>query len=373
MAPYAEPKRNERELNSAMDAKLRLIWVGSKLNWAGGPGRVVSQGAEALAERGHEVHIIGRVPGDDPGDIPGVTVHRWPMWQLKLRQIPPLVRLIRQVQPHIVHFHSAIPHGEVILATHGLRRLRADAPKVFLSPYTSNRSHYPKRRARLGLRVADRLIVSTHWSRDRAIAAGANAETTQVIPTGVRPAEVPLRDERDNVIVMIGRFVPIKGAHIIIDAFSRIAAEHPDWKLVVGGLGRDEAALRKQAAESAYTDRIELPGGIYGAEKADLLSRAAIGVVPSLAENFPGILQEFQAYGLACIASDVGGLPDAAIDGAARLVPPNDPAALARTLDEWIRDPITRTQFRRQALAFATQLSWPNIAERFETAYRSAL
>jgi glycosyltransferase involved in cell wall biosynthesis len=347
---------------------MRILWVLSKLEWDGGIGRVVAASAQALAARGHEAHVAGSVTGPAPGPLPGVEVHPWRKRHLKLRHLAPLVAIQRSVRADVIHFHSALPHGEVIL---GLRALRPwlGRPRIFVTAHSSR--PYPKRRARLGLRVADAVIEASSWAAESAIRAGAHRETTHVVPAGI-DAFPAGSETREPVIVTLTRLVGMKGLDVLIEAFDRVAPAHPEWRLQIAGTGSAEAELRACASAAACAERIEFPGYVRGTAKQELLQSASIGALPSLRESFGGVLLEFQANGLACVASDVGALPELAGNGeTARLVSPGDPEALAKALGELMDDPELRRAMGAAGRRQAAEFTWPRVAERLERLYAS--
>ena len=138
---------------------LRILWVVSKLELEGAITAAAAGAATALAARGHEAHLAG--PADtEPMAPPGVTLHRWPRCG-KLGRLRRLVQLQRRLRADVIHFHSALPHGEVIL---GVRALGGwlGRPRLFVTAHSSR--PFPKRRARLGLRVADVVVPPSRWS-----------------------------------------------------------------------------------------------------------------------------------------------------------------------------------------------------------------
>lgn len=362
-----EPERRDSDARSVSRAPLRVLWVLSKLDWNGGIGRVVAGTAREFARRGHEVHVAGPAPDGVALDMSGVEIHAWPRRRWKFRRIAPLIALQRRIGAHVIHFHSALPHGEVILA---LRVLRGwlGAPRILVTAHSSR--PYPKRRARLGLRIADAVVLPSKWSADKAIEAGARPETTHVVPGGVDPVP-PSSRTREPVVVSLGRLVPIKGIDLLIDAFDRVAAERPEWRLRIGGEGPESEALRERARRARCADRIELLGYVRGEAKRQLLESAAIGALPSSRESFGGAVLEFQAHGLACVAARVGAIPELADGGkAAKLVPAGDVAALAAALAELMDRPELRRELSAAARSFASGFAWPAIAERLERLYR---
>ncbi len=352
---------------------LRILWIASKLSWEGGIGRVLAGASEALVARGHEVHLAGRAPGGTPAAIPGVHLHPWPKTNLKIRLIPTLLALQRELRADVVHFHAALAHGELIGALRFARR-GLGSPRIFVTPHTAARTHYPKLRSRLGVRLADAVLTPSKWSAQHAITAGASAADAYEVYAGIDLPETTDFERRSPLVVALGRAKSVKGFDTLIEAFARAAASRPEWRLTIGGDGPELEPLRARAETSAVADRIELPGQITGQSKLDLLASASIGVVPSHKESFGGVLLEFEAQGLACIATPVGGMAEITNEGhAATRVPPGDVDALSKALEELMDDASLRARRGEQALEFARGLSWAAAAERYEDLYRRYL
>jgi glycosyltransferase involved in cell wall biosynthesis len=133
-----------------------------------------------------------------------------------------------------------------------------------------------------------------------------------VIPNGVeisRPVETMkaltrFGLEKGKYILAVGRFVPEKGFHDLIEAFGR-AALH-GWKLAIAGRADHEDAystsLREQADGNA---NVVLTGFLKGTPLQELYSHAGLFVLPSYYEGLPIVLLEALSYGLRCIVSDI--------------------------------------------------------------------
>lgn len=107
--------------------------------------------------------------------------------------------------------------------------------------------------------------------------------------------------------VFSGRLVGVKRADLVIEAFAAVAAERPEWDLLVVGDGplRDQlerrvpAALRSRVTWTGFLDDQAVVGALYRA--SDVL------VLPSDYEPWALVVNEAVAAGLAVIASDVVG------------------------------------------------------------------
>ncbi len=350
---------------------LRIFWPVSKLAPTGGIGRVVWAATAALAARGHEVHMSGPLREGAVTAPPGVTLHVENRHGVKLAYLPRLVAIQRAIRADIIHFHNALPRGEIVQGMRALRRLIGN-PRLVVTPHTSARANYPKRRARQGLRLADHVIAVSQWSADHAVAAGADPARVDVVHNGIdRVADRPAALVAPNIIAL-GRLKHVKGFDLLIQAFDQIAERQPGWRLRIAGEGSEDAALRELAAKTKASDRIDFVGQIGGQAKRDFLANASIGAVPSRLESFGGVLLELHAEGLPCIASDVGGLPEIGAAGTI-LVPGEDIAALARALERLIEEPSLRSRLGEDARQSASQQTWANVAERYENLYRHYL
>jgi glycosyltransferase involved in cell wall biosynthesis len=251
---------------------VRLLWVLSKLTWEGGIGRAVSGTAIQLAKRGHEVHAAGPAPDNRPPEpLLGVTHHASPRPQLKLGRLQSLIQLARTLRPDVIHFHSALPHGELILGCRLLRRTWGGSALV-VTPHTGSRADYPKLRSRVGLRAADLVIAPSQWSASKAIRPGAIADPTHVVYAGIERPIVGPPAQREPVILAMAKFVENKGIDRVIAAFDKMVRDRPEetsgWRLELAGAGREEGKLRDLASRCASADRIHFLGRWHGRESA---------------------------------------------------------------------------------------------------------
>jgi glycosyltransferase involved in cell wall biosynthesis len=289
---------------------------------------------------------------------------------LKLANLGRLVRLQRELRADVIHFHSALPHGELIAP---LRALRAalGGPVILVTPHTATRIHFPKRRARWGLRAADAVVTPSAWSAEATRRARIHQSSVHVVHAGIDLPEPTPVEDREPVVLSMGRLVRSKGVDLLVAAFAKAATGKPDWRLDVAGAGREADALREQAAQTGCAERISFLGHVTGELKRAALARASIGVVPSRSESFGGTLLEFAAQGMVCVASPVGGMVELTDDGRAiRCVPPDDIGALADALAELMEDAEARRQLGEAARHFASGFSWATTATRYEELYR---
>ncbi|MCW2967465.1 MAG: hypothetical protein JWM71_1237, partial [Solirubrobacteraceae bacterium] len=155
------------------------------------------------------------------------------------------------------------------------------------------------------------------------------------------------------VVAMLGRIAAWKGQSVLVEALAELPAD--TIALIAGapwpGDEAQLAELRALAADLGVGDRIRLPGVL---DRPDLAFGAAdVVVVPStLPDPFPNSALEAAAAGCCVVAADHGGAPEMLVDGETGvLVAPNDPHALATTLDELFHDPDRRAKLGAAAAA----------------------
>ncbi len=139
---------------------------------------------------------------------------------------------------------------------------------------------------------------------------------------------------------------------------------------IVGNPRMDPEPLRRLAAESPGRVRF-LTRFVEDAEIPAIFRRADVVVLPYRDVEHSGVLYTGLAFGKPMVLSAVGGFPEVAATGAARLVPPEDPAALASALSALVADPAARERLARAATeAAAGPYSWDAVAAQTLALYR---
>jgi glycosyltransferase involved in cell wall biosynthesis len=164
-------------------------------------------------------------------------------------------------------------------------------------------------------------------------------------------------------VVTVGRLVPLKG----LDVLARALAGRRDVVWTAAGEGPERATLTALCASLGVP--LRLPGILSPSERDALLRTADVYVLPTRpighrSEGTPVSLLEAQLAGLACVASDVGGVRDAAAPDAVALVPPGDVDALRSALARFLDGPdapARRADAGRAAAGFADRYRWARL------------
>jgi len=149
------------------------------------------------------------------------------------------------------------------------------------------------------------------------------------------PAGAPL-------LLAVGNLYPVKDHASLL----RAAATLPGVHVAIAGRGEEEAKLRALAAELGLAPRLHLLG--LRDDVARLHGAADVFVQPSRSEGLPLAILEAMGAGLPVVATRVGGVHEAVLDGeTGRLVPPGDPDALAAALRPLLEAPALRAALGR--------------------------
>jgi glycosyltransferase involved in cell wall biosynthesis len=207
------------------------------------------------------------------------------------------------------------------------------------------------------------------------IAHGVDHDRFHPAPVG-DPADLAALDSlgvRPPYIAFVGTIEPRKAVPTVVEAFSRLASDHPDLRLVLAGAdgwGTEEA--RAAVAASGVATRIVRVRLAPDEALPALLRQAAAVAYPSHEEGFGLPALEALACGAPLVTSAAS--PMAEIAGpAALLVPPGNPGALAWALNRVLNDTELAGRLRREGPTSAAPYTWEASARLHLDAYRLAL
>lgn len=235
------------------------------------------------------------------------------------------------------------------------RIVRATAPELILS--------HGQRPARLMARVAppkavlaicvhkpafDVETTRTHYIcvgrhlAELAVERGVPAQRVHFVPNAVTPPTVQAtpfgQAGRPPRIVAAGRLHPKKGFDVLVAALALLRDQDLAFDCEIAGEGDERARLEGLIAQHGLGDRVRLVG--WRADVPAFLATGDVFAFPSHQEGFPLVLLEAMAVGLPAVSSAIPGPVEMIADGVdGALVPPGDPAALARALAGLVATP----------------------------------
>jgi glycosyltransferase involved in cell wall biosynthesis len=337
--------------------RVRVLRLVTRLN-VGGPARQALLLSAALAERYPTLLAAGHpAPGEGELSDPAVEVVRVPLVRpvrptLDLAALAAVRGLLERTQAPILHTHMAKAGAVGRLAA----RLVSPRPRTVhtfhghvLDGYFSR----PVTRAFLELerrlaRHTDVLVAVSPEVRDALVELGVGRPSQyRVLPVGldlspylgVRAPSGSLRAELGlpasvPLLGAVGRLVPIKDHATMLRALGHLPGVH----LAVVGDGELRAALEAEAGARGLRDRVHLLG--WRTDLPEVLADLDAVVLTSRNEGTPAALIEALAAGRPVVATDVGGVRHVVENGrTGLLVPPGDERAVARALEQVLRDP----------------------------------
>lgn len=166
---------------------------------------------------------------------------------------------------------------------------------------------------------------------------GVRARITNIANAAPRPRAEP-SDLRAPLVVAAGRLYPVKRYDLLIEAFAKVAAERPEWRLRIYGKGPERAALRAAVDRLALNDHVFLMGPHATLETE--WAKASVAAVSSEWESFGMTILEAMHAGVPVVSTDCPHGPGEIItdDSDGLLVPPGDPDALTTALLRLIDD-----------------------------------
>lgn len=364
---------------------MRIAMLGHKRvpSREGGIEIVVEELATRMAAMGHEVtcynrgghHVSGKEYGTtDLKAYKGVQIKTVPT--LDKKGLAAMTASITGAivaafgKYDVVHFHAEGPcamlwlpklFGKRCVATiHGLDHQRAKWGKFART--------YIMLGEKCAARFADEIIVLSEGVQ-KYFKDTYNRETV-FIPNGVTKPEIREANriseqfglEKDSYILFLGRLVPEKGIHYLIEAYKNLRT---DKKLVIAGgisdSGEYGAHLKELAGDHP---NILFTGFVQGRMLEELYSNAYVYVLPSDLEGMPLSLLEAMSYGNCCVTSDIEECANVMGDHGVTF-PKSSVIALAEVLQRLCDEPKTVVCYKSQAAEYITKAyNWSDVVKR---------
>jgi N-acetyl-alpha-D-glucosaminyl L-malate synthase BshA len=363
----------------------------------GGSGVVATRLAQALAERGHRVHLISSEPPFrwKPGvpdlwfervTVPSYPLFRQPQYLLALANT--IARVAEEQRLDVVHAHYAVPHAT---ATYLADQIMASAG--FAPPRTVTTLHGTditligsdpsyERVVAFSIERSHALTAVSESLRAQTIASLRVRRDIRVIPNFLDCSEWRRRPDPDlrarlcgdrfeGLILHVSNFRPVKRVDRVIDVF-RLVREQFRAGLVLIGDGPLRAEAERRAADDGVSGDV-----VFVGEEEDIvpwLSVADVFLLPSEQESFGLAALEAMACEVPVVSSDVGGLPEIVINGVTGFAcPPEKVAMMADRVLELLRDTERRLAMGRAAAEMVrTRYCADRIVPLYEEAYRDA-
>jgi glycosyltransferase involved in cell wall biosynthesis len=382
-----------------MTDSLRIAMIAAcPFPWPRGTPIRIYRIAEAVAHRGHAVHVVTYHLGEELADAPFV-VHRirdvpayrrtdpGPTFR-KLVQLDPMLagllrRLHHEIRFDLVHAHH---YEGLLVASHALRGIPIvyDAHTLLTSELPTYPLGLPRRAIRALApwldghlpRRADRIIAVSEGIRRALTTLGASApERMSVIPSGVEWERFQVEQGMTpdgRTVIFTGNLAPYQGVDLMLEAFAVLRARRADVRLMIvtdSSFTPFDALTRRLGVLAA----VDLPRATFPQLPA-LLAAATVAINPRVqCDGIPQKLLNYMSAGLPIVTFEGSAGP--LRHGVTGLcVPDGDTAAMADALERLLTDrPLARALGDAAREQARREFSWNQVAARIEQVYRDAI
>lgn len=321
---------------------LRICFIQEPLH--AGVGRHTVDVALALADRGHEIHVLYSPVRLEPqflrdlSDHPRIRCHAIRIMPgLDASDVLAFWRVMNYVKINgpfdVIHGESSKGGGFArLLKLFGAKTvLYSPHAFVTLSPFLS----FAKRQVFTGIefllsRLTDVIVCSSQSERAHARSLGIAAEKLAVVVNG--RAAVPGRDRQrlrndlgltDQVVIgFAGRLEAQKAPHRLIEACLRLLPKQPHLHLLMIGDGPERSRLEAMIRTAGLDGRVTWLGAV---DAVQYMPAMDILAMPSVYEGFAYVLLEALHAGLPIVATPVGGTAESVLPGKNGIIVPHHP------------------------------------------------
>lgn len=309
-----------------------------------------------------------------------------------------LGRLLKKIEPDIVHCHAVLPDGLWVSLARQLSRTRT---KVIVTSHGDDIAWLPEisygrrnayRSRLLAKHVAKRLSAHVLPSRaltDFALDAGARRSSIAVIPNGIpigndydfeQDASSPQsRDDHDAAtshrrdgldILSFSKADAVKNLDALVEAFALAKRNIGDSKLILTCHGHPARRIAQLVERKGLREHVLFIGEVTGQAKRSHLRACDVYCLTSHFENYPISILEAMKFQAAVLATRVGGIPEIVEDGTnGLLTSPTDVPGIASALVRLYRDPGLRSRLIENASQTVEKHSISRVVEEYLNLY----
>ncbi|HWH28594.1 MAG TPA: glycosyltransferase family 4 protein [Mycobacteriales bacterium] len=279
----------------------------------------------------------------------------------------------------VVHLNTALAPGVTLVRTGALvLAARARGAQVLVHVHGGMVALWmttPRRRALVRACLAGAQRIATVAEGGRAAMVEACGPDRVLLLDNAVDAEAfrgPAQGGDPPRVLFAGGLTPRKGVLDLVGASSLLRERGCAHELWLAGGTPDEGSAAERTVREGAGDQVRFLGAVEPAGMPELLRSVDVFCLPSWYEAMPLSVLEAMATGLPVVATDVGDVARAVLDGrTGRVVPARDPAALADALEQLLRDPATRRRYGAAGRAEVEQrFSLPVLEDRLGEVYR---
>ncbi len=368
-----------REAGAEVQVLVLHRLVPSRAALASGPAEAAGALAELVREPRAQIRDglhVSYVPYVSPAR--GRFYAAWGAWAAPALGLA-LRRIRRSFPFEIVHAHNAVPAGDAVRRTGGLRSART--PLVISVHggdvlYTAPRSSTGAAAVQRTLGKARLVLANSQGIAELSREHGAHETRVVHLGAEVPAAARPARREGPPTLVTVAHLIARKRHADVLRALAVLGPRHPTLRYAIVGEGPERTALEGLAVRLGVAERVDFHGQLSPAEAIEEARRSTLFVMPSIDEAFGVAYVEAMAGGVPAIGcrGEPGPEEIAAAGDGLVLVPPGDIERLTQRIDELLSDPHRLREIRQRARAtVAAHFTWENCGRQTLAAYEHAL
>jgi glycosyltransferase involved in cell wall biosynthesis len=336
------------------------LHIDTARTWRGGQNQVLLT-VNGLREIGHRAALVAHPDGElRRRAAEGLElIPLAPRTEMDLSAAWRLARVVKRLQPAVVHAHDA--HGVAMASLAlSLGGTGAQGPALV----ASRRVDFHLRQnsfSRWKHRQVDCFICASEAIRQMLVADGVPPDRTVTVHEGIdldhvrsAPAvnvhEAFWLPHRAPVVGNVAALVPHKGQRHLIEAAHLVIQQMPDVRFLILGEGELRDSLERHVREHHLEKHVFLPG--FRTDVLGCMKSFDLFVMSSVTEGLGTALLDAMACGKAIVATRTGGIPEVVEDGeTGTLVPPRDHAAMAQAILAMLADDEQRRRMGDAGLA----------------------
>jgi glycosyltransferase involved in cell wall biosynthesis len=293
--------------------------------------------------------------------------------------------ILKKIKPDIIHIHSLdYIHPFMFFIVNLISRI---SDNLIISTWGSdiigNAGSNSKKRGKFAkkllLRQAKEITATSYYLASETARLTSRKKSIHVIPFGIDCNlfyKVNTKPENEELWIGFVKHLKAKyGPDILLKALANIVSRFPEIRLIMIGHGEMENELKKLASNLGIKEKVQFNGYIQNEKLPLIMKNFDIFVMPSTenSETFGVAAIEAQAMEIPVVASKIGGIPEAMLDGTTGiLVEPKNVEQLADAMIRLIENPEDRKRMGKAGRQFV--LNNYNLEENvglFESLYKS--
>jgi N-acetyl-alpha-D-glucosaminyl L-malate synthase BshA len=359
----------------------------------GGSGAVAVDLAAALADRGHEVHVISYAMPFRMRSTGRLLFHEVAVPEYPLFKYPPddmalgskLAEIVENHELQVLHAHYAIPHSMAALMARDISGRQetavlttlhgTDITLVGSDPSYRSSTAYALMRSDGITAVSQYLAQETSRTICDACEIGVIPNFVDTVLYAPRP-RLPLREnyakEKEPLLMHMSNFRPVKRVLDVIRIFHQVYRDHPVCLALVG-VGPERPAAARLVRELELHHRTTFTGSMPDA--AQLLSQVDAFILPSDGESFGLAALEAMSCGVPVVGARAGGLPEVVTDGESGILEDvGDTETMGRRLSTLLGDRLARESMGRAARErVEKKFRTDKVVPQYEEVYRDVI